>query len=132
MFSEKIKEINENYRVTLKKIKPQDENEESTSFLTGQKIEIIIYSKNENHTLNHQISITIDTRTRLRQNPRQAMIDLLHKKIKKRLISKCDYLHIFVDGEDHYGLLFVDDKTKIAEKITNTLIIGITAFKNKK
>ena len=100
--------------------------------MTGQKIEIIIYSKNENHTLNHQTSITIDMRTKLGQNPRQAMIDLLHKKIKKRLISKCDYLHIFVDGEDHYGLLFVDDKTKIAEKITNTLIIGTTAFKNKK
>jgi hypothetical protein len=131
-FDKYLNMINENYKVIFKEIKPKNQNDENKlSFVTKENIDIFFYTKNENNSLKNEGSIQIKQKTKISESPRVGLNRFLKRKIKAQIISKCEYIHIFIGDVDHYGLLHVDDKNKFIEKIVNTLITGIPMFKNK-
>ena len=133
-FNQYLNIVNENYKVIFKEVKPKnqnDENENKFFFVTKETIDIFFYTKNENNSLNNEGSIQVKQKTKINESPRVGLNKFLKRKIKAQIISKCDYIHIFIGDMDHYGLLHVDDKNKFIEKIVNTLITGIPMFKNK-
>jgi len=131
-FNRYLNIVNENYKVIFKEVKPKNQNDENKiSFLTKENIDIFFYTKNENNSLKNEGSIQIKQKTKISESPRIGLNRFLKRKIKAQIISKCDYIHIFIGDVDHYGLLHVDDKNKFIEKIVNTLITGMPMFKNK-
>ena len=121
--------INENFKVIFKEIKSA--KDDKTYFITKEKIDIFLYSKDENNSLKNKLSIHLKIKTKINDNPRSGLNKLLSKKIKQQIVNQCDYIHIFIDDIDRHGLLCINDHNKIVEKITNTLITGIPMFKNR-
>jgi hypothetical protein len=124
------KVINENYKTLFKEI--ESVKKDKVFFMTREKIDIFFYTKNKNNSLKNELSIHLKEKTKISESPRVGLNKLLKRKINQQIVNKCNYIHIFINEIDHYGMLHVETRDKFIEKIVNTLITGIPMFKNFK
>jgi hypothetical protein len=113
--------INEKYTIRV------DMDDVNDKFTLKEKINIIFYKLDKNILVDPE-KITITSKKIFKGTVRESLKTFLENKIAP--VTIYDYLQIFQDDVDHYGLLKINDHNKIFEKIVNTLITGIPMYKN--
>ncbi len=119
-FNRYLNIVNENYKISI------DRNTQ----ITKEKLDIVFYKKNKKNILIPLKKILISKNTVL-ANPKKDLEDFITNKTKILKLNQVDFIQIFMDDVDNYGLLAIKDVTKMVQKIVNTLITGIPMFKNK-
>jgi hypothetical protein len=119
-FNQYLDTVNENYKISI------DRNTQ----ITKEKIDIVFYKKNKKNILIPLKKILISKNTVL-VNPKKNLQDFIYNKTKTLKLNQVDFIQIFMDDTDNYGLLIIKDSTNMIQKIVNSLITGIPMFKNK-
>lgn len=127
------------YEMTQKKIDFIDEsfyrvNIDDKTQRLKEKIEIVFYKRSVENFLLAPEKISIRKFTYLK-NLRYSLMEEIEQKIKKEDVNSnnYDYMHIFCNDIDHYGLFFIKGKSQktIVREIVNIILVGKTELKKE-